>query len=309
MNVDNKINSKKTDKSRNSKKSNKKKSKLSTNESCKANNDYVLTNKKQLLIVTFYASLLKTLNGSIPGSKISPLLKLYTHSGKYNGKGDKLKEEKVSSYFIKGIRGSIRHIAMTLCKERGIQVCDTHDRPDKLQSPDNFHLSASCRFNGSKGCIILSIFGAKGIQGKISFYHNPVASYNYDSKFEINLQKVHIATDKRVCFNSENEPIQDFGERFVSGFITFEIDVSKLNNEELGLIIEATKRFERLGRGYNSGSGHIEIKKFKLVNRTIEYDQSWENDTWVNKKNITDISLKDEVLQAIKGWNNYAISS
>jgi len=128
-------------------------------------------------------------------------------------------------------------------------------------------------------CIIHQIFGSKGHEGLISVYAEPISSIIHKSaQPQSKIQNVHIATENRVCISFDGTSIQDFGERYFSGAFSFEIDVTRCNNEQLGLLIEAVLNLEKLGRGYNSGYGHIQIKQLQLLERTEMRKLVWKGD-------------------------------
>jgi hypothetical protein len=223
--------------------------------------------------------------------------------------GKETKTAKVETYLIKGVRGAVRHQTMAICNDRGLEVCHSTDKEvDKSGNkllPAGFHLLGNCLNNGGP-CIIHSIFGSKGHEGKISLTSLPIASIPHKTfKSDIELQKVQIATENRLCKTFTGKSVQDFGERYFSGQFTFEIDVTKCDETELGLLLNAAIKLDRLGRGYNSGYGHLKVLKFQLVKRKIKRYPEWQDDSFVVKEDITEESLAQEVIDALQDWEEY----
>jgi CRISPR/Cas system CSM-associated protein Csm3 (group 7 of RAMP superfamily) len=264
-------------------------------------------NPQRALKVVAYTAIAKPLNGSLPRSNNSHFLRLYPTKYSYrNGKEEK--EASSESYFLKGIKGAIRHQVMKTCYDTGVEVCHTSDKvTDKAGNnllPKGFHLLGSCKGNGE--CIVHQVFGSMGNEGLISVYAEPITSISHKSaKTEVNVQRVHIATENRVCMSFDSKPIQDFGERYFSGEFTFEIDVTRCTSEQIGLLIESVINLQKLGRGYNAGYGRVQIKRFQLLERTIKRVPEWQEDNFIVKEEFNEISLKNEVVEALEAWNAY----
>ena len=239
-----------------------------------------IQNPQRILKVVAYTAIAKPLNGSLPRSNNSHFLRLYPIKYSYkNGKDEK--EATSESYFLKGIRGAIRHQVMKICYDAGEEVCHTSDKAtDKMGNsllPEGFHLTGSCKGNGE--CIVHQVFGSMGTEGLISVYAEPITSISHKSaKTEVKVQKVHIATENRVCMTFDNKSVQNFGERYFSGEFTFEIDVTCCTSEQIGLLIESVINMQRLGRGYTAGYGKIHIKQIQLLERTTKRIPEWQEE-------------------------------
>jgi len=261
----------------------------------------------KILKVYCYTPISKPLNGSLPRSNTSHFLRLtpveYTYK---NGKEEK--KARSETYWLKGIRGAIRHQVMKICRESELEICHTSDKElDKhgnLLLPEGFHLTGACK--DKVECIVHQIFGSKGNASKISVYSDPITSITHASaKIPIQLQNVHIATEKRIVQTFDGNSIQDFGERYFSGEFSFEIDVTECEEKELGLLIEAIMNLQKLGGGYNSGYGHIQVKQFQLLKRSINRIPEWKDESFIVKENIDETSEKKPVVEALKSWKEY----
>lgn len=103
----------------------------------------------------------------------------------------------------------------------------------------------------------------------------------------------------------DGKSIQDFGERYFSGDFSFEIDVTRCNKEQLGLLVDSVMNLQKFGRGFNSGYGRIQVKRFQLIKRSISRTPEWEEESFVVKETITEMSEKETVLQALTAWDQY----
>lgn len=265
-------------------------------------------NKSSKILKIFcYTPISKPLNGSLRQSNTSHLLRLcpvaYTHKSR--------KSEKVAhteTYFIKGLRGALRHQVMQICVDQGLEVCHTSDKEaDKHGNsflPIGFHLTGACKANGE--CIVHQIFGSKGNSSSISVYADPITSISQKSaKTDGNIQTVHIATENRIALTFNGKSIQQFGERYFSGEFSFEIDVTQCQPQQIGLLIQSVMNMKKLGRGFNSGYGRIQIKQFQLLHRSITRVPEWKENSFIVKEEILENSLKKEVLEAIQAWELY----
>jgi hypothetical protein len=264
-------------------------------------------NPSKILKVYCYTPISKPLNGSLPRINTSHFLRLSPVEYTYKN-GKEKKTSKTQTYLIKGIRGSIRHQVMKLCRSHGLEVCHTSDKEtDKHGNqllPDGFHLLGSCI--NKEECIIHQIFGSKGNPSKISVYADPIASISHTSaRIPIQLQNVQIATENRTVQAFNGKSIQDFGERYFSGEFTFEIDITECEKKELGLLLEAIMNLQKLGGGYNFGYGRLQIKRFQLLKRSINRLPEWKDGSFIVKEEIDETSEKKSVVEALKSWNKY----
>ncbi|MFW9915025.1 MAG: RAMP superfamily CRISPR-associated protein [Candidatus Thorarchaeota archaeon] len=269
-------------------------------------------NPRTILKVFCYTTICKPLNGSLPSSNRSYLLKLYPISYAYkNGKEEK--KATIETYFIKGLRGAIRHRAMQISQELGIEVCHNSDKKvDKKGNPlipEGFHPLGFCEKNGGS-CLIHQIFGSKGHEGLISIYASPIGSIPHKTaKLAVPIQNVHLATEDRVNISFEGKPIQNFKEKYFSGYFCFEIDVSKCNSVQLGFLIQSVIDLEKLGKGYNSGYGRLEVQEIQLLKREVKKKVEWGKSRFKVKKEVHEESRKHEVLEALQEWENYGTSA
>jgi CRISPR/Cas system CSM-associated protein Csm3 (group 7 of RAMP superfamily) len=266
-----------------------------------------LNNPSKILKIYCYTPISKPLNGSLPRSNTSHLLRLHPVEYTYKD-GKEKKTSKTETYLIKGIRGSVRHQVMKLCLSHGIEVCHTSDKEtDKHGNqllPDGFHLIGSCI--NKEECIIHQVFGSKGSPSLISVYADPITSINHaTAKTNHRLQNVQIATEHRMVQSYDGKAIQDFGERYFSGEFSFEINVTRCDKKQLGLLIESIMNLQKLGGGYNSGYGRIEVKRFHLLERSIKRFPEWKDNSFIVKEEVQEKSQKRPVLDAIEKWNEY----
>jgi len=268
-----------------------------------------LIEKPQIILrVIAYTPIAKPLNGALPQSNTSHFLRLYPVTYTYmNNKNEKTATSE--TYLLKGLRGAIRHQIMHRCSSIGLEVCHTSDKEYDKQGnsllPEGFHLLGACRTNGE--CLVHQIFGSKGIKSLISVYADPITSISQKSAVtEEPVQNVHIATEKRICLSFDDKSIQDFGERYFSGYFTFEIDVTRCNNIQLGLLIDAIVNLEKLGQGFNTGYGRVKIKQFQLLERSVSRTPVWKEDSFLVEENVVEKSLKAEVVDAMEAWTQYA---
>ena len=271
------------------------------------NGNQMTTGDKKILKVQAFTPISKPLNGSLPRSNNSHFLRLYPISYWYRF-GKEEKESIVETYYIKGLRGSIRHAVMRICKASHLEVCHTTDKEmDKSGNrllPDGFHLLGTCEPTGS--CIVHEIFGSKGRPGLISVYADPIGSITQKSaELTIPVQDVHIATESRHCATFDGKIAQDFGERYFSGYFKFEIDVTHCLSKHIGLLIESILNVEKLGRGYNAGYGHVQVLSFQLIKRIIKKTVVWQENDFVIQEIKEEVYLKDEVMTAMNEWKKY----
>lgn len=262
---------------------------------------------KKILKVFVSCAIAKPLNGAMPRSNTSHLLRLYPVTYKYNN-GKQEKEKEVQSYHIKGLRGAVRHAVMGVCHGMGLEVCHTTDKEATKDGtsllPPGFHLLGACG-NKDENCVIHDIFGSKGQEGLIAVYAEPIANIPHKTNQANGVQNVHIATENRICKTFDGKTAQDFGERYFSGEFAFEIDVTRCSPNQVGLLIQAILALQRFGRGYNAGYGHLKVLKFQLLKQNIQRVPVWINDFFMVIEDIAEESLKDESLDALQAWEDY----
>ncbi len=221
------------------------------------------TTKKQI-VVRAYTPIAKPLNASIQKNSTMLLLGEIPYVN-----GDKVFNTKV--YYIKGLRGMLRHAAMKLAYDCGIEVCHTSEKTElkdgtKLM-PVGFHVLGSC----DPPCMLQRIFGSFHKESRISVSADPITSISHkDYETNVAVQKVHIASETRIALSFDGVPIQDFRQSYFSGYFTFSIDVTQLTDEEIKFLIESLLYIETLGGGKNAGYGQVKLLDFDLQNVDIE---------------------------------------
>ena len=271
-----------------------------------------ITLSNLVLKVKAYSSISKPLNGSLPSSNSSHLLKLFTFPYTYKS-GKDYKQAEATAYFIKGIRGVIRHQAAILCKNKGLDVCHSTDKEkDKHGNsllPTGYHLLGSCTDNGE--CILHSIFGSKRNPSKIRVYALPIANITHKTfQTEFKIQNVQISTENRIICTYDGQSVQNFKERYFSGVFEFEIEVTDCTSEELGLLIETVVNLKKIGRGYNTGYGDLNVIHFQLVQRTTSRSPQWNDEEhFVVHEDILETPLKEKVEAALNTWQKYPLTS
>jgi hypothetical protein len=248
------------------------------------------------------------MNGPTPGGKDINFLRICPVEYKYNGqKGEETASAEV--YFQKGWRGAVRHSAMQYMFDEGREVCHTSDKlKDKNENrliPDGFHPLGACGKNGNS-CIIYQVFGGLGQEGLISVHAEPVANIEHKTaKLPVKVQNVQMAFENRNAMSFDGKPIQDFRERFLSGYVPIEVIVTKCKPYQLGFVIQSLLGVEKIGRGYNAGYGKVELQEFQLLQRNISRKSEWKDNKFQVIEEITEVSLKDEVEEALQAWNDY----
>ncbi|MFX0092117.1 MAG: RAMP superfamily CRISPR-associated protein [Candidatus Hodarchaeota archaeon] len=275
-----------------------------------SNSSKNLVNPSVVLKVRAYTSICKPLNGSMPRSNQSTFLRLQPIKYQYKD-GKEFKEEHVEAYHIKGLRGAVRHAVMNVCYNQGLEVCHSSDKKEDKEKrsliPQGFHVLGEC-VNGSRKeeCITHAIFGSKGHEGKLRVFTYPIANVKHKTtQFSVGVQSVQLATENRVCMSFDNRPIQDFKEKYFSGEFTFELDVTKLNATERGLIIDSLMVLEKLGRGFNAGYGLVKVQEFQLVKRVVKRVPVMEGDKFIIHEDIAEEPLTKEVFEAMEAWEQY----
>jgi hypothetical protein len=101
-----------------------------------------------------------------------------------------------------------------------------------------------------------------------------------------------------------NKSVQNFSEQYFWGTIMVEITVTSLELEELGFILNALKILKRLGRGYNSGSGHIRVNEISLFERTKTRREVWTEASVRFDDEVVDTPRADVMKNALNEWEN-----
>ncbi|MFQ5978383.1 MAG: hypothetical protein ACE5OZ_09665 [Candidatus Heimdallarchaeota archaeon] len=289
---------------------------------------------RKVLIVRFYMACGKPMNGPTPGGNKTTFLRLYPVTYKYSHNGEQ-KEDTTELYQLKQLRGTFRHSGMQLMFDHGKEVCHTSDKlKDKSGNsliPDGFHPLGWCNeevrkqalkrakkeergeqkdmmkavTNGTS-CIISQVFGRMGNEGLISVHADPITLLNHKTaKLNVRVQRIQTAFENRNAMSFEGKPIQDFKERFLSGYLTCEVIVTKCLPYQLGFVIQCVLGLERLGRSYNAGYGRVEVQSFQLVDRKISREPKWTEDRFEVVEEIEDESLQVEVEEALQAFEDY----
>ncbi|MFW9903435.1 MAG: hypothetical protein ACFFFH_03820 [Candidatus Thorarchaeota archaeon] len=126
------------------------------------------------------------------------------------------------------------------------------------------------------------------------------------AELPIAIQNVHIASENRINMTYERKTVQDFKERYFSGNFYFEINVTKCTPKQLGLLIEGAMAFDRLGRGYNTGYGRVEVKRIKLFKRTIKHPTPKVDvdGSFVIERKVIDEPLDELFKKALGAWRD-----
>ncbi|MHA2033272.1 MAG: hypothetical protein ACW99Q_28205 [Candidatus Kariarchaeaceae archaeon] len=259
---------------------------------------------KIILKVNCYTTIAKPLNGSLPRSNGSNFLKLFPINYEYKDKG-KTKEGSAILYHLKGIRGAVRHVLSQILREYKLEICHTTDKTETRDGrnilPDGFHPLGSC----NNTCLISQIFGLKSQEGLVSFFSLPIGYAKQNSADQSEFQRVHIATENRLNKTHDGISVQDFKETYFSGYFSFEIDVTDLNEIQRGLLYQAVMELERLGRGYNSGYGHIDVQSLQIVKRSIhKYPEITDNTISIKSQTIEE-ALNNEIFQCLNNFEEY----
>ncbi len=251
--------------------------------------------KKQLVVHAF-TPIAKPLNASIQKNSTMLLLGELPYVN-----GDKTFNTKF--YYIKGIRGMLRHACMALAQECGIEVCHTSEKETFKDGtgliPSGFHALGTC----DPPCILRKIFGAFGEKSSINVLADPIASIKHKEYLtEVPVQKVHIASENRIALTYDGIAIQDFRESYFSGYFSFYIDVTKLTNTEIKFLMESLLYVEILGAGRASGYGRVTIFNFDL--QKIETTRNVAEDNKGNYKIVEKATEKPISLSNIEDWRD-----
>jgi len=219
-------------------------------------------NKKRIVVRAF-TPIAKPLNHSVQKTSTMLLLGYLPYK---NGE----KEHSTKAYFIKGVRGMLRHAAMSMARVCRIEVCHTSEK-DQLKDgtmviPVGFHALGACE----TPCIIRRIFGTFREESRIIVKSDPIVSIKHNS-FEVGVpvQNVHISSEYRIAKAFDGTPIQDFRQAYFAGYFNFQIDVTQLDDDEIKFLLETLLYIETLGSGKNSGYGHIKVLDVELQEVTI----------------------------------------
>jgi len=300
-----------------------------------------LTNDEIILRVNCYTAIAKPENGSFQNKVY--MLNLgkvpYTYEGIKNNK-KVIKEEYVDTYLIKGIRGALRHAVMKICKQYGYEVCHSTDKTEikdpnqsrdrdnteknntenidpktkkkkvKMLSilPEGFHPIGTCLKSKTGECLVHTIFGSIRKESKFRVHCNPVADVNKKTAtFQTKVQLMTAKMENRTVFSYDNIPAQNFEERYISGFFSFELNVSKCEPKELGMLLEAAIHISRLGRGYNAGYGSIQILSYEIFKCEIIFGSTWNAE--LQKHMLTEeskeVALPEKAQEALEAWHEY----
>jgi hypothetical protein len=219
---------------------------------------------KKQLIVRAFTPIAKPLNASIQKNSTMLLLGEIPYIN-----GSKTFNTKL--YYLKGLRGMLRHACMELARNRGIEVCHSSEKTElkdgtKLVS-QGFHPLGAC----DPPCILRRVFGTFREESRVSVSANPITSISHqDYTVEIPIQKVHIASENRIALSYDRIPIQDFRESYFSGYFTFIIDVTQLTDNEIKFLLDSLLYIEYYGGGRNAGYGHVKILDVETQQITIE---------------------------------------
>lgn len=248
---------------------------------------------KKQIVVRAFTPIAKPINTSIQKNSTMLLLGEIAYIN-----GSKTFNTKL--YYLKGLRGMLRHACMDLARDYGIDACHSSEKTElkdgtKLIS-QGFHPLGAC----DPPCILRRIFGTFREESRINVSADPITSINHkDYTTEVPVQKVHIASENRIALSYERIPIQDFREYYFSGYFTFTIDVTQLTNDEIKFLLESLLYIEYYGGGRSAGYGHVKILDVEPQHITIERKFDSENGTL---KVIEDTKITSLELDNLNGW-------
>lgn len=219
---------------------------------------------KKQIVVRAFTSIAKPINTSIQKNSTMLLLGEIPYKS-----GSKTFNTKL--YYLKGIRGMLRHACMDLARDYGIEVCHSSEKTELKDGtkliPQGFHPLGAC----DPPCMLRRIFGTFREDSRIIVSAEPITYISHkDYTTKVPVQKVHIATENRIALSYDRIPIQDFRESYFSGYFTFSIDVTQLIEEELKFLLESLLYIEYYGGGRNAGYGHVKILDVETQQITIE---------------------------------------
>jgi len=250
---------------------------------------------KKLVVIHAYTPIAKPINTSVQKNSTMLLLGQIPYEN-----GSKLFITKL--YYIKGLRGMLRHACMSLAQDYGIEVCHTSEKIELKDGtkviPSGFHPLGECE----PPCILKRIFGTFREESSISVLADPITSIKHkEFTTEIPVQRVHISSEHRIAKSFTGIPIQDFKESYFSGYFSFQIDVTELTDDEIKFLMESLLYIETLGAGKRSGYGRVKILgfEFQKVETTREIVRVNGIYKVVENDSITPIELDD-----IESWKN-----
>ncbi|WP_287586422.1 RAMP superfamily CRISPR-associated protein [Candidatus Borrarchaeum sp.] len=250
---------------------------------------------KKLMMIHAYTPIAKPINTSVQKNSTMLLLGQIPYEN-----GSKIFTTKL--YYIKGLRGMLRHACMSLAQDCSIEVCHTSEKTELKDgtkvTPSGFHPLGECE----PPCILKRIFGTFREESSISVLSDPIASIKHkEFTTEVPVQKVHIASEYRIAKSFTGIPIQDFKESYFSGYFSFCIDVTELTDYEIKFLMESLLYIETLGAGKRSGYGRIKIISFEFQKVEITRKIDRENGSYkvVENESITPLELDD-----IESWRD-----
>jgi hypothetical protein len=231
-------------------------------------------NKKRIVVRAF-TPIAKPINTTIQKNSAMLLLGEIPYVN-----GSKIFNTKL--YYLKGLRGMLRHACMDLAHDYGIEVCHSSEKTELKDGtkliPKGFHPLGAC----NPPCILRRIFGTFREDSRIIVSAEPITSISHkDYTTEVPVQKVHIASENRIALSYDRISIQDFRQSYFSGYFTFFIDVTQLTDDEIKFLLESLLHIEYYGGGKNAGYGHVKIldvepqqivieRKFESINGTLK---------------------------------------
>ncbi|MBN1329344.1 MAG: hypothetical protein JXA54_07715 [Candidatus Heimdallarchaeota archaeon] len=186
-----------------------------------------------------------------------------------NGNVDSMLVLSDGRFLIKGLRGLLNHAMMAVAKQKGIEVCHSSDKKETQTGedllPKGYHLNGACYPENE--CIRHKLMGSLKKQSVLRF-EPVVVAYEKTKENVEGAQKMQIATEKRIALVAGSKrSIQDFGERFVSGKFTLQIELLReLTKEELIFLLQSILFMPELGLGgsVNNGAGKIILEEVAL---------------------------------------------
>ncbi|MHA2369881.1 MAG: RAMP superfamily CRISPR-associated protein [Candidatus Hodarchaeales archaeon] len=250
-----------------------------------------------------------------------------------------VKQPKSSSF-----KGIFRHNASKVCRKAGIEVCHStgklEDKEGNWLLPEGFHPLGWCVekirkqvlnnktkaekeklrtlmdsfTNIGQPCIMHRIFGSMHFKSRLEVEVKPIIrsvdlpkSITEKDKERLltRFQLAHFATEDRNVMTFEGKPVQNFLEEFFSGAVHFSVNVTQLALEELGLVLNALRIMNRLGRGATSGYGRFYVDGFELVQRQEVLQEEFEENRVRFYYAIVDKPQAEHMQQALLKWQAY----
>ena len=248
---------------------------------------------KKQIVVRAFTPIAKPLNASIQKNSTMLLLGEIPYTN-----GSKTFTTKL--YYLKGLRGMLRHACMDLARDHGIEICHSSEKTElkdgtKLVS-QGFHPLGAC----DPPCILRRMFGTFREDSRIRVSADPITSIPHkDYTTEVNVQKVHISSENRIALSFDRIPIQDFRESYFSGYFTFTINVTQLTEDEIKFLVESLLYVEYYGGSRSAGYGHVKILSVQLQHIAIERKFESENGTL---KVVEEEKVAPLELDTLDGW-------